>query len=362
VAGLKQRLRRVEPDEVDAARVERIRRRAEMLPVKPFGRGVPPHVMVSLHAPDPAARRGRHRLLVQVVFVRQAGVGDIAAVQDEVGREPGDGGVHPAQPRRGNGTRHADVRIGNHGEPQRPGESRGHHHPTLSKVRSVTEAAVRGLHRDIICTQRCVQRAAGRGSHDVVPAGEETMPPTKKNKKSNRRGTAAARTARARARHDGNQAAAAGVPPGLLSARNALPDLMPAKNLPPGLPLEAGEYAKLVPAMGGPAGLARARDKTAGEEGAGPETPPAGTSDGLPAWAAKAIEELLTVTYWLDPGEDGDPFSATIRFSGRRAEVAGKPEPGDTFSQEETVEGIVPEAGRWRSPRKSAASARASGP
>ncbi len=152
------------------------------------------------------------------------------------------------------------------------------------------------------------------------------MPPTKKNKKSNRRGTAAARTARARARHDGNQAAAAGVPPGLLSARNALPDLMPAKNLPPGLPLEAGEYAKLVPAMGGPAGLARARDN------------------------------------WLDPGEDGDPFSATIRFSGRRAEVAGKPEPGDTFSQEETVEGIVPEAGRWRSPRKSAASARASGP
>jgi len=139
---------------------------------------------------------------------------------------------------------------------------------------------------------------------------------------------------------------------------------VPARNLPPGLVLEAGEYAKLVPAMGRPAGPGpgRPRDKTAAEEGAGPGTPPAGTSDGLPAWAAKAIEELLTVTYWLDPGEDGDPFSATIRFSGRRAEVAGKPEPGDTFSQEETVEGIVPEAGRWRSPRKSAASARASGP
>jgi hypothetical protein len=51
------------------------------------------------------------------------------------------------------------------------------------------------------------------------------------------------------------------------------------------------------------------------------------------------------VTYWLDPGEHGGPFSATIYFSGRRAGVTGKPRSGDTFSQEETVEGIVPGSG-----------------
>jgi phosphatidylglycerol---prolipoprotein diacylglyceryl transferase len=59
----------------------------------------------------------------------------------------------------------------------------------------------------------------------------------------------------------------------------------------------------------------------------------------------KTLEKVLTVTYWLDPGEQGDPFSATIYFSGRRAEVTGKPRPGDTFSHEETVDGILPGSG-----------------
>jgi phosphatidylglycerol:prolipoprotein diacylglycerol transferase len=76
-----------------------------------------------------------------------------------------------------------------------------------------------------------------------------------------------------------------------------------------------------------------------------PGTAPAGTSDDLPRWAAKAVEELLTVTYWLDPGETGDAFSATIRFSGRRTGVTGKAQPGDTFSRDETVEGIIPGSG-----------------
>jgi phosphatidylglycerol:prolipoprotein diacylglycerol transferase len=65
----------------------------------------------------------------------------------------------------------------------------------------------------------------------------------------------------------------------------------------------------------------------------------------VPRWAAKAVEELLTPTYWLDPGEDGEPFSATIRFSGRRTDVTGKPQPRDSFWQEETVHGIVPGSG-----------------
>ena len=182
------------------------------------------------------------------------------------------------------------------------------------------------------------------------------MSRTKKNKKSNRRGTAAARSAQPRARRDGAQAAAAAAPPGLL----------PAKSAPPGLVRGTGEYSTLVPTMVPLPGLVPAQGQTAapgktaavrapGGAGASviaqasvgpvPETAPAGASDGLPAWAAKAIEELLTVTYWLDPGQEGEPFSATIRFSGRRAGVAGNPQPGDTFWHEETVEGIVPGSG-----------------
>ena len=65
----------------------------------------------------------------------------------------------------------------------------------------------------------------------------------------------------------------------------------------------------------------------------------------MPGWAAKALQEVLTVTYWLDPGQHGDPFSATICFSGRRARVTGRPRPRDAFSQEETFHGIVPGSG-----------------
>ena len=65
----------------------------------------------------------------------------------------------------------------------------------------------------------------------------------------------------------------------------------------------------------------------------------------MPKWAAKAVEELLTPTYWLDPGEADEPFSATIRFSGRRTDVTGKPQPRDSFWQEETVDGIIPGSG-----------------
>jgi phosphatidylglycerol---prolipoprotein diacylglyceryl transferase len=193
------------------------------------------------------------------------------------------------------------------------------------------------------------------------------MPRTRKNKKSNRRANTAARAAQAQTRRDAGQAApgaapsglltaqpsgpaAAGqVPPGLASAKNSPPGLASAKNSPPGVVLGPGEYAKLVPPMGGPAGPApaRPRDKVAAEEaaGAGAAAPSAGTADDLPGWAARATEELLALTYWLDPGEQGDPFSATIRFSGRRGEVTGKPQPGDTFTREETVEGIVPGSG-----------------
>jgi phosphatidylglycerol---prolipoprotein diacylglyceryl transferase len=70
------------------------------------------------------------------------------------------------------------------------------------------------------------------------------------------------------------------------------------------------------------------------------------STEDVPAWAAKVLEEVLTCTYWLDPGESGEPFSATIRFAGRKAEGAnGRQKQAETFSQEETVDGIIPGSG-----------------
>ena len=79
--------------------------------------------------------------------------------------------------------------------------------------------------------------------------------------------------------------------------------------------------------------------------GAGEAADGSGADDDVPRWAAKALAQLLHATYWLDPGEDGDPFTATVRFTGQRTGVTGKPGPGDTFTQEESYSGIVPGSG-----------------
>ncbi len=91
-----------------------------------------------------------------------------------------------------------------------------------------------------------------------------------------------------------------------------------------------------------PADLA---DEQAADEQAADEQAADSGADDVPVWAARALEQLLTVTYWLDPGEAGDPFTATIRFTGHRTDAAGASGAGDSFSQEETVEGIVPGSG-----------------
>ena len=69
------------------------------------------------------------------------------------------------------------------------------------------------------------------------------------------------------------------------------------------------------------------------------------TCAGADEWAATIVQEVLTATYWFDSGEHGRPYSALIKFSGRRIGVTGKPQPRDYFSQVETVEGIVPGSG-----------------
>jgi phosphatidylglycerol:prolipoprotein diacylglycerol transferase len=211
------------------------------------------------------------------------------------------------------------------------------------------------------------------------------MPPTKRNKKGNRRGNPAARAAQPRPRPDTGPSGGTGasastaptgaspgssptpsvppgrtsakktspgslsapsVPPGLTSAKKTSPDLALGQDLPAGLAsanngLDRGA-ARLIPPVIASARSAPAQPAAAAAE---PETTPADPADDVPKWAAKAVEELLTPTYWLDPGESGEPFSATIRFSGRRTDVTGKPQPRDSFWQEETVDGIIPGSG-----------------
>jgi phosphatidylglycerol---prolipoprotein diacylglyceryl transferase len=176
-----------------------------------------------------------------------------------------------------------------------------------------------------------------------------TMPPTKKNKKSNRRGNPASRTAQPRTRRDSAPPAPSGASAGPASSPDVPPGLTPPKKTPPGLvPATPGESlpAGLVPAKSTVGRGTTDYAKLVPPSGGQPETPPAGTEDDdMPEWAAKAVEKLLTPTYWLDPGESGEPFSATVRFSGRRTDVTGKPGSRDSFWQEETVDGIIPGSG-----------------
>ncbi len=167
------------------------------------------------------------------------------------------------------------------------------------------------------------------------------MPPTKRNKKGNRSGNPAVRAAQQRPRPaPADETQEQQLPAGLTSAKTTRDR-------------KAAEYANLLPPVSAsapprPVQAVSVQPPDQPErppEPAEPETPAAESDDDMPKWAAKAVEELLTPTYWLDPGESGEPFSATIRFSGRRNDVTGKAQPGDSFWHEETVEGIVPGSG-----------------
>jgi phosphatidylglycerol---prolipoprotein diacylglyceryl transferase len=72
---------------------------------------------------------------------------------------------------------------------------------------------------------------------------------------------------------------------------------------------------------------------------------PTAADEDVPAWAAAALEQMLHVICWLDPGETGDRYAATVRFTGERTGVTGRPGPGDTFTQDETYVGIMPGSG-----------------
>ena len=63
------------------------------------------------------------------------------------------------------------------------------------------------------------------------------------------------------------------------------------------------------------------------------------------AAAAPTEPQALVATYVFDPGAEGEPYAATIRMTGRRAGVAGRPRDTDSFVREEVIDRIVPGSG-----------------
>ena len=61
--------------------------------------------------------------------------------------------------------------------------------------------------------------------------------------------------------------------------------------------------------------------------------------------AADAAHEGLAVTHWFDPGRDGGPYPVTVTFRGTRDGIAGKRQPGDTFTKVERIPRVVPGSG-----------------
>ncbi|MES2211062.1 MAG: prolipoprotein diacylglyceryl transferase family protein [Chloroflexota bacterium] len=51
-------------------------------------------------------------------------------------------------------------------------------------------------------------------------------------------------------------------------------------------------------------------------------------------------------THWFDSGDTGgEPYSVTVRFTGRRVGAHSTPRAGELFTQDETIDGIVPGTG-----------------
>lgn len=55
--------------------------------------------------------------------------------------------------------------------------------------------------------------------------------------------------------------------------------------------------------------------------------------------------QALGLTYWFDVAAEGEPYTVTIRFAGRRIGVKGKPGPRDSFSVVESIDRVVPGSG-----------------
>ncbi len=68
-----------------------------------------------------------------------------------------------------------------------------------------------------------------------------------------------------------------------------------------------------------------------------------------PGWAEsikqQALGHAVSATCWLDPGNSGDRYPVSVRFSGRRAGASGQPQQGDRFDHTETIGDVMPGSG-----------------
>jgi phosphatidylglycerol:prolipoprotein diacylglycerol transferase len=120
----------------------------------------------------------------------------------------------------------------------------------------------------------------------------------------------------------------------------------PSPEIPAGLARRPGNGAGQRAAATRPKAVSAQPKAVSAQPKAATEAPGADADrDDVPPWAAHALERLLTVTCWIDPGEQGEPATATVRFTGHRTDVTGPSRAGDTFSREETFEGIMPGSG-----------------
>ena len=76
-----------------------------------------------------------------------------------------------------------------------------------------------------------------------------------------------------------------------------------------------------------------------------PTSDPRMGGDGLRSLLEYVTQEILAVTYWFDPTPHPVSNPVTIRFTGRRMGVEGKPQPSDQFVHDETIARVVPGSG-----------------
>jgi phosphatidylglycerol---prolipoprotein diacylglyceryl transferase len=87
-----------------------------------------------------------------------------------------------------------------------------------------------------------------------------------------------------------------------------------------------------------------AAPSTARQVAARPGANAAPAGEGASA-AVAAEQEALVATGWFESGDGSVPYSATVRFTGRRAGQHGMPRARDTFVQEEVIDRVLPGTG-----------------
>ena len=68
-------------------------------------------------------------------------------------------------------------------------------------------------------------------------------------------------------------------------------------------------------------------------------------NSGFASLLESASQQILAVTYWFEPVPNNESYPVTIRFTGHRLNVKGRVQSGDRFTQDETIEQVIPGSG-----------------